>query len=139
MQEGHPLIGICLGMQMLFESSSEFKSTNGLNLIEGKVKKFNFKNNKSNLKLLPHIGWNSLICQDNRYESLDKVSQYFVHSYIALEVPKKYIIFQCNYAGVKFVAGINKDNITGFQFHPERSGLDGLRLLSNEILRLTKR
>ena len=74
-----------------------------------------------------------------RYKIFDKIHQYFVHSYVALKVPKKDIIFQCNYAGEKFVAGINKGNITGFQFHPERSGLDGLRLLSNEILRLTKK
>ena len=138
-QKGHPFIGICLGMQMLFESSSEFGFTNGLSLIEGKVKKLNVENNKSNLKLLPHIGWNSLVCEDDRYVILDKIYQYFVHSYVALEVPKNEVIFQCNYSGVNFVAGVNKSNITGFQFHPERSGADGLRLLSNEILRLTKK
>ena len=124
---------------MLFESSSEFKLTNGLNLIEGKVEKFNLEKNKSNLKMLPHIGWNSLINQNNKYKIFDKINQYFVHSYIAYNVPKKYIIFKCNYAGENFIAGINKKNITGFQFHPERSGLDGLNLLSSEILRLTNK
>ena len=136
-QQGQPIIGICLGMQMLFESSSEFELTSGLNLIEGKVEKFNLEENKNNLKMLPHVGWNSLICKDSRYKIFDKINQYFVHSYIALSVPQKYIIFKCDYAGENFIAAINKKNITGFQFHPERSGLDGLHLLSNEILRLT--
>ena len=138
-QKGHPFIGICLGMQMLFESSSEFKLTNGLNLIKGKVKKFNLGENKNNLKMLPHIGWNSLISSDDRYKKFDKINQYFVHSYIASDVPQKHIIFKCNYGGENFIAGINKKNITGLQFHPERSGLDGLNILSNEILRLTKK
>ncbi len=138
-QQGQPFIGICLGMQMLLESSSEFEFTSGLSLIEGKVKKFNLEENKNNLKMLPHIGWNSLICQDSKYKIFDKNNQYFVHSYIALNVPEKYIIFKCDYAEEKFIAGINKKNITGFQFHPERSGLDGLNLLSNEILRLTNK
>lgn len=138
-QKGHPFIGICLGMQMLFESSSEFGFTNGLNLIEGKVKKLNLENNKTNLKLLPHIGWNSLICEDKEYKIFDKVCQYFVHSYVASEVPKTDVIFQCNYSGINFVAGVKKRNITGFQFHPERSGLEGLRLLYDEIVSLTKK
>ena len=96
-------------MQMLFESSSEFGFNNGLNLIEGKVKKLNVENNKTNLKLLPHIGWNSLICENKEYKIFDKVCQYFVHSYAAFEVPKNNVIFQCNYSGINFVAGVKKE------------------------------
>ena len=133
-QEGFPLIGICLGMQMLFKDSTEFKLTSGLNLIDGNVKRM--KNNKIKL---PHMGWNKIVATTNNFYSLNNLYQYFVHSYVAYNVNPDEVIYKCIYSNETFIVGVKKENIIGLQFHPERSGLRGLELLTNIILDLCKK
>jgi len=131
--EGIPLLGICLGMQMLFENSSEFCSTEGLNLLKGNVMKINSDQIK-----LPHMGWNNLIPTKYNNYSLKNRSQYFVHSFAVYNAEPSSIIFECNYEKENFVVAVKKNNVIGLQFHPERSGLSGMRILSEIILDLSK-
>ena len=126
-----PLLGICLGMQLLFESSEEFGYTKGLGLIEGKVVKFDKSKMGSDLKI-PHMGWNKIVNKDNPlFKSLQNPYLYFVHSYHVV-TDDKYTIATTNY-GYDFVSAVNKDNIFGFQPHPEKSHNNGLKILENFI------
>ena len=136
--EKRPLLGICLGMQMLFQSSDEFGSTSGLNLLKGNVKSFPHKNESGLPLLLPHVGWNRLYpgSYENHMNEFVQSDQYFVHSYIAMDVDSNHILFNSVYCQYKFVAAVKKDFVVGFQFHPERSGYEGLRLLSQVCLDL---
>ena len=127
--KGASLIGICLGMQMLFEDSTEFQKTSGLNLIKGNVKIM--KNNKIKL---PHMGWNKIFSTKNNYYLLANTYQYFLHSYVAYNVNPEEIIYKSTYCDEKFIVGVKKDNIVGLQFHPERSGHSGMELLTKIIL-----
>jgi len=129
-----PLIGICLGMQMLFASSNEFEETAGLAVIPGKVSRLPDYNSNSDALILPHIGWNCLNAKnaDHEFVSADAY-QYFVHSYAAAEVQDEDLLCECTYDGVQFTAGVVKGLVAGFQFHPERSGKDGLQLLQATI------
>ena len=126
-----PLLGICLGMQLLFESSEEFGYTKGLGLIEGKVVKFDKSKMSSDLKI-PHMGWNKIVNKDNPlFKNLQNPYLYFVHSYHVV-TNDKYTIATTNY-GYDFVSAVNKDNIFGFQPHPEKSHNNGLKILENFI------
>ncbi|MCT7530297.1 imidazole glycerol phosphate synthase subunit HisH [Aliarcobacter cryaerophilus] len=126
-----PLLGICLGMQLLFESSEEFGYTKGLGLIEGKVVKFDKSKMSSDLKI-PHMGWNNIVNKDNPlFKNLQNPYLYFVHSYHVV-TDDKYTIATTNY-GYDFVSAVNKDNIFGFQPHPEKSHNNGLKILENFI------
>lgn len=126
-----PLLGICLGMQLLFESSEEFGYTKGLGLIEGKVVKFDKSKMSSDLKI-PHMGWNKIVNKDNPlFKNLQNPYLYFVHSYHVI-TDDKYTIATTNY-GYDFVSAVNKDNIFGFQPHPEKSHNNGLKILENFI------
>lgn len=126
-----PLLGICLGMQLLFESSEEFGYTKGLGLIEGKVIKFDKSKMSSDLKI-PHMGWNKIVNKDNPlFKNLQNPYLYFVHSYHVV-TDDKYTIATTNY-GYDFVSAVNKDNIFGFQPHPEKSHNNGLKILENFI------
>ncbi|MFY9100423.1 imidazole glycerol phosphate synthase subunit HisH [Aliarcobacter cryaerophilus] len=126
-----PLLGICLGMQLLFESSEEFGYTKGLGLIEGKVVKFDKSKMSSDLKI-PHMGWNKIVNKDNPlFKNLQNPYLYFVHSYHVV-TDDKYTIATTNY-GYDFVSAVNKDNIFGFQAHPEKSHNNGLKILENFI------
>jgi len=129
--KGKPILGICLGMQMLFENSTEFGFTEGLKLIEGNV--MILKNNKIKL---PHIGWNKIISTKNNPYNLNNFFQYFVHSYAVYNTIPESIIYECIYEKENFVAGVKKNNIVGLQFHPERSGLYGMELITNLIIDL---
>ena len=132
-----PLIGICLGMQMLFESSKEFEDTEGLSIIKGNVELLNVKKDNQKISVLPHVGWNKIFKnKDQKQNSIGTLNQYFVHSYAPFGVPTENITYYCNYAGNDFVAAVNKNNVSGFQFHPERSGIAGLNILANEIIKL---
>ncbi len=126
-----PILGICLGMQLFFQSSEESK-INGLGWINGKIKKFNFRN-KDKLYRVPHMGWNSI--QTTNYcpliNNIDKDAKfYFAHSYYLLSKDKLDIVATTSYE-IKFTSIINKKNIFGTQFHPEKSHKSGLTLLSN--------
>lgn len=124
--EGKPFLGICLGMQMLFDRSSEDGEYEGLGLIGGEVVRFN-----TDLKI-PHIGWNTLYYNKRTalFDGIDDNYFYFVHSYHAAKVANEDVETTCVY-GYEFVASVNRDNIWGVQFHPEKSGDTGLKVLKN--------
>lgn len=126
-EKGKPVMGICLGMQMLFERSFEYGCHEGLGLIKGDIVPFEGKIGAS-LKI-PHIGWNALEIKEDlpifKYiKNGDHV--YFVHSYFAAVTDET--IAKCEY-GTVFTAAVGKDNIYGCQFHPEKSGQVGLNIL----------
>ncbi len=124
--KGKPFLGICLGMQLLFDRSLEDGEYEGLGLIGGEVVRFN-----TDLKI-PHIGWNTLFYNKRTalFDGVDDNYFYFVHSYHAAKVAKEDIETTCVY-GYEFAAGVNRDNVWGVQFHPEKSGDTGLKVLRN--------
>ncbi|MDR2100425.1 MAG: imidazole glycerol phosphate synthase subunit HisH [Campylobacteraceae bacterium] len=129
--EGKALLGICLGMQLLFKKSFEFGEHNGLGLIDGKVVMFDKNRFDTPLKV-PHVGWNSLkIRQGNPLlkEIGDGTYLYFVHSF-HVETDEKYINALTHY-GYDFASVVQKDNIFGFQPHPEKSHENGLKIYKN--------
>lgn len=130
--KGKPFLGICLGLQLLFTQSEEHTLTGGMNVIEGKVVKF-----PSKVKI-PHMGWNQVEInnQNSKSQIFDGIPNnsyfYFVHSYYV--VPEdSYIIAATTVYGERFVSAIVKDNLFGVQFHPEKSGEQGLKILENFI------
>ena len=128
-KSGKPMIGICLGMQLLFESSEEFGTTNGLGLIDGKVIKFDKSKMHEDFKI-PHMGWNTIQNKEHAlFQGLKDPYLYFVHSYHAV-TSEKNIIGKTTY-GYDFVSAVNKDNIYGLQPHPEKSHDNGLAILKN--------
>jgi glutamine amidotransferase len=130
---GKPLLGICLGMQLLFESSEEFGETEGLGLIPGKVVAFDESKFDHPLKV-PHMGWNEMFKQRDTalLDGLEKEFYlYFVHSFHAV-CDDKYAIGK-TYYGYEFVSAVNNDNIYGFQPHPEKSHENGLKIIENFI------
>ncbi|MFY7882424.1 MAG: imidazole glycerol phosphate synthase subunit HisH [Fimbriimonas sp.] len=125
---GQPILGICLGQQLLFETSEEHGSHAGLEIIGGSVKYFS---SDLNLKV-PHIGWSSIQCLSAKMRrNLDGASEvYFVHSlYTECSNPSD-IAIESVY-GIKFAAAIERNNVWGMQFHPEKSSQVGLQLLKN--------
>lgn len=127
-----PLLGICLGMQLL-TSSSEEGDVEGLNLIDAKTIHFKNLNIPEDLKI-PHIGWNNIrnMTHSELLKGCDNETFYFVHSYAVICNNKADVICETNY-GVKFHSGIQKGNIYGVQFHPEKSHKSGLRILQNFV------
>ncbi len=124
--KGIPMLGICLGMQLLMERSDE-GDLQGLGIIEGSVKRFN---ENLNVKV-PHMGWNWVTVANNNsiISSTDLPAKfYFAHSYYVVTERKEDTILKSNY-GIDFAAGIQKDNVFGVQFHPEKSHKYGVRLL----------
>ena len=123
-----PYLGICLGLQVLFESSGESPKVEGLSIFQGKCIKFNNKDLK-----VPQIGWNSIRIKkkNNLLKNIKENSYfYFVHSYYVEPKDDEIILAKTDY-GKEFVSGIAKDNIFAVQFHPERSGEIGLKVLKN--------
>ncbi len=130
-KSGKPLLGICLGMQLLLESSEEFGSHKGLGLIPGKVVHFDKEKFPKPLKV-PHMGWNELFVKQKTplLENLPEAFYlYFVHSYHA-QCDEKYIMGETLY-GYTFPSAIYNENIYGFQPHPEKSHKNGLQILKN--------
>ena len=128
---GKPLMGICLGMQLLFESSEEFGTTEGLGLIPGKVVAFNEAAFDHPHKV-PHMGWNELFVQKETplFEGLPKEFYlYFVHSFHAV-CDDQYAIGKTHY-GYQFVSAVQNGNIFGIQPHPEKSHENGLKIIEN--------
>jgi glutamine amidotransferase len=123
--QGTPFLGICVGMQWLFESSAEAPGTQGLGLFAGTCNRF-AESVKS-----PHVGWNSLKCHEGS-RLLQGISSeayvYFTHSYSAPVVEST--VARCEYGG-EFSAAVERGNLFGVQFHPEKSGVIGLKLLQN--------
>ena len=127
-EKGKPIMGICLGMQLLFDESYEFGIHKGLGLISGKIVPFEGRIDED--YRIPQIGWNSLNLYNNSpiFSDLkDGDFVYFVHSYFA-ECDKKNVIATSDY-GIEFTAAVQKDNIFGCQFHPEKSGEIGMKIL----------
>ncbi len=126
-RSGKPFLGICLGMQILFEESDEFGSSQGLGIVKGKVKRFSDK-----LKI-PHMGWNEieLIKRPGFLKDFPKKAfVYFVHSYYCDPKDRKIILTKTSY-GKNFVSSICHDNLIACQFHPEKSQKVGLEFLNN--------
>jgi len=111
-----PFLGICLGMQLIFEKGSEPHECDGLGWIKGEVKKLDIDGLK-----IPHMGWNDIEVQNNKfYSKINNFDFYFIHSYHVLPTFKSEIAATVNY-GIDIVASIQKDNIFATQFHPEKS------------------
>ncbi len=137
-----PLLAICLGMQLLFEESDEFGITEGLGLLPGRVIAIPKKTLLDKKQKVPHIGWSSLhqytpernwnntLLQDN---NLDE-AVYFVHSFMTVPTNEQDNIAYCKYGGHKITAAIKRNNITGCQFHPEKSGEAGLKILRRFLM-----
>lgn len=126
---GKPFLGLCLGLQMLFEASDEAPGQTGLGIIKGTCKRFDPTIVPAGK--IPHMGWNEVSFKDNNplAEGLGESDYfYFVHSYYAPAVDET--IGTCTY-GNEFTAMVQKENIFACQFHPERSGDAGLKILSN--------
>ena len=130
-QTGRPLLGICLGMQMLLGESDEAPGATGLNLIPGKVRRFP----EMGLKV-PQIGWNDVAFKKESVPLLagleDKSFFYFVHSYYVCPDAAGAVIGETEY-GVRYASIIGRDNIYGCQFHPEKSQNCGLQIVKNFI------
>jgi glutamine amidotransferase len=129
---GKPFLGICLGLQLLFNESEE-GSLKGFGILPGKVKKFNFKPPLSSRLKVPQMGWNSINIkkQSPYFEGVENGSMmYFVHSYYAVPDDESVIATTTDY-GIDFCSSVAKDNIFGVQFHIEKSGDIGLKVLDN--------
>jgi len=131
---GKPFLGICLGLQVLFEESAEYGPVAGLGILPGKVIKFSGESSETKngqpIKI-PHMGWNKVEIKkkDPLFDKVDAAPYfYFVHSYYVVPEDQNMIATVTNY-GVEFVSGIQHKNIYAFQFHPEKSQTLGLSIL----------
>lgn len=133
-----PLLGICLGMQLLFENSFEGFERKGLGLLRGSIVRM--KNDKENNIKIPHIGWNSLKynIKDNLFNSIEEGEfVYYVHSYFAQNYNEDDLVAYSEYGENKIPGVVRHNNVMGAQFHPEKSGTVGLTILKNfgELIR----
>ena len=134
---GTPLLGICLGMQMLLDESEEFGLTPGLGLIPGRVVKIPATSKTGAQHKIPHIGWSELLISAQRSSWQGSLladvelgeAVYFVHSYMAEPTLPAHRLADCRYGGISISAVVNRDNVMGCQFHPEKSGDVGLKVL----------
>ncbi|MBR1420750.1 MAG: imidazole glycerol phosphate synthase subunit HisH [Selenomonadaceae bacterium] len=125
---GKKFLGICVGLQILFESSEESPDVEGLKILEGKVKKIDAPGLK-----IPHMGWNSINARDLKiFKGLKNPYVYFVHSYHAIPRNPNLIIARAVYSK-NITAAVRWKNVTATQFHPEKSGDVGLQILKNWI------
>lgn len=143
---GKPYLGICLGLQVLFSESEEFGRCKGLDVLRGRVVKFEFRvqspevskgsespNSKLQTLKVPHMGWNEIRIQNNNplFEGIpDRSYFYFVHSYYVVPEDTSIISTTTDY-GIEFTSSVRKDNIFAVQFHPEKSQAVGLRMLKD--------
>jgi glutamine amidotransferase len=135
---GRPFMAICLGMQLLMEESDEFQVTNGLGLVKGRVTKLPTGASENLRNKVPHIGWSGI----KRGKSIDTWDStllqenisgdyaYFVHSYHVIPDDSSTILATSNFNEIEVVAALKLENITAFQFHPEKSSTMGLKILS---------
>ena len=131
---GKPVIGICVGLQIMFEGSDESPGVAGLGIFKGRVRKINAPELK-----IPHMGWNSLTVNENASVNINLFKNirenpyvYFVHSYYAVPEDKSVITAKTVY-GEEITAAVGKDNVIATQFHPEKSGDIGLSIIKNFV------
>jgi glutamine amidotransferase len=137
-RSGRPMLGICVGMQILFDASEEFGETPGLGILPGRVRMVPNTTTDGTPQRVPHIGWNHLINPEVG-RSWDKTllqafgsvgpAVYFVHSFAAQPAQDSDRLADCDYGGHRISAMVKRDNVTATQFHPERSGTVGLNML----------
>ena len=133
-ESGKPFIGICLGLQLLFDKSEEFGKSTGLGLIKGEVKKFNNYSDKTTKYPVPQISWNNITYANVPWE--DTILQnnqnndfmYFVHSFYVIPEDESVILSKTNYGNIEYCSSIQKNNIFACQFHPEKSGKMGINI-----------
>jgi len=130
-ESGKPFLGLCLGLQLLFEMSEEAPGVKGLGVLAGEVKRF-----RAGTLKVPHMGWNNIEFRSrkSKVRILDKIPNnsymYFVHSYYVKPEDEGMVLTTTDY-GIKFTSGIVMDNVYGLQFHPEKSQAVGLKILKN--------
>ncbi|MDD5457134.1 MAG: imidazole glycerol phosphate synthase subunit HisH [Candidatus Margulisbacteria bacterium] len=122
-----PFLGICLGLQLLFDNSEESPGIEGLGILKGSVKKF-----KSDKLSIPQIGWNDIRIKKTEFKEFDKQYFYFVHSYYVDPADKKNVLAMTNY-GIDYVSAVIKENLIATQFHPEKSSKIGLKFLEKVL------
>jgi imidazole glycerol-phosphate synthase subunit HisH len=139
-QTGKSLLGICLGMQMLLDQSEENGLHKGLGFIPGVVKAIPQQEDGTHVRKIPHVGWSSILYPDHCNWKTSILSGthegeyfYFVHSYMTVPHNSVNLLAQCEYENMRITAGIQRDNITGLQFHPEKSGESGLKILEKFV------
>ena len=140
--QGVPLLGICLGMQLLLDESDEFGLTKGLGLIPGRIEKFPTGKNDNIPIKIPQINWHELVPSTSKKSWKNSLlnnqkpndAVYFVHSFVAKPSNNNHILADYICSGNRISAVIVKDNIIGCQFHPEKSGKVGLEILQNFML-----
>ncbi len=135
-QTGKPFLGICLGMQLLFDKGTEFGTTDGLSLVPGIVDRIPVQPGEGRL---PHIAWSRIArnsaVPDVMFAGLsdEQCRFYFVHSFTARDVPREFVTGALDYLGHQVIAAVQRGNVWGTQFHPEKSGPSGLAVLTNFI------
>ena len=140
-QQKTPLLGICLGMQLLLEESEEYGLTPGLGLIPGRVIPVSSTSTEGRSQKIPHVGWNALVMPTIETTWNGTILQtaspgdavYFVHSFMAKPKNDLHLVANCLYGGISIPAVIANGNVSGCQFHPEKSGEIGLRILREFI------
>jgi glutamine amidotransferase len=137
-QTGKPFMGICLGMQLLFTESEEFGKHVGLNLIPGRIVRFPQTNSDGQLIRVPQIQWNQIRCPENKSWQNSVLKDipngsymHFVHSYYAIPDDAANILSTSKYEGIEYTSAVVKDNITGIQYHPEKSAGLGIKIYEN--------
>lgn len=130
-----PMLGICLGMQMLFDSTEEFGIHDGLGIISGKVCKIPEQKIDGSRRKIPHIGWNKISPSKSAEPLLTAIDHefycYFVHSFSAIPQSPEILVADCDYDGYKIAALVRKNMVWGCQFHPEKSSDFGIEIIKN--------
>ena len=136
-KSGKSIVGICLGMQLLFENSYEFTKTEGLGLMKGEIHPITNVDTDGKVLKVPHVGWNSLTFNADYIENKSNLRTgkqndcYFVHSLHAKVSHERDVVAVTNYGGHELAAIVANNNFLGFQFHPEKSGEKGLQLIQD--------
>ena len=134
---GRPFMGICLGMQLLMSESEEFGRHRGLNIIEGNVIRFPSTIDEGRKVKIPQVGWNRIFHPDESLDAWQKTPlqqirdgeyMYFVHSYFAVPSNYRVVLSESAYEGIKFCSSLSFRNINAFQFHPEKSACEGIKI-----------
>lgn len=142
---GTPVLGICLGMQMLFTEGDEHQLTPGLGIIPGRVEAIPLIAANGARRKIPHIGWNELLppvettpWREGLLANLGShPTGYFVHSFACVPANRDALLAECEYEGIRVCAAVRQGNVHGCQFHPEKSGSIGLQIVAN-FLQLVK-